>query len=521
MRVALEKLDVDGLVVDMPMGEPPSERRVATVRTAKGLGGLLEAREAGVAISGLVAATIDLDALHLDFGAVRIDAAGDEGAREGRVANELRRVEGRYEKRGGHLSLDLRAAEVFATRLAVDVVNVGVQVSGEVHIRGMRLVVDGAEGRVEGRAVEITDFRFRWGEIEVTAPRLEATAMVIGWGERFVLEAESLSAPELGVAFGSGRATLSATGARLEGARLHDGDLDLRAAAFDSLRAEAALQSREDDAESEPTEAEDAAAETPTRFDLRILDGVGGELNVDLVVDLSVPVIGSRRATHRFRIPIDAGSVDYLGLENDLSALESALLDFAVRDDGTLVLELGIPLLPTRGRGKPILVWDLTPEDRALAARKRIRLALLPKARFAGEAVSEDTAKKGSREKDESAFALRQIGIRSVEANFEVAPVAGEVGGLIEALSIAKLAIRGNMHYEPNDPRREGELRVALEALAFALRPLAIGAQTLTAGRVGVARATDLRVRFVDIQPRSVDGALEGVMLERLSLRST
>ncbi len=116
---------------------------------------------------------------------------------------------------------------------------------------------------------------------------------------------------------------------------------------------------------------------------MTLLDGLAGVINVELSLDLTVPVIGRRRATHRFRIPIADGAVDYMGLEKDLSTLESALLDFAIRD-GALVLEMGIPFLPTRGLGKPILQWDLAPADLDLARRDRIRLAVLPRFRTVG-----------------------------------------------------------------------------------------------------------------------------------------
>jgi hypothetical protein len=509
MRVGLEKLDADGLALDLPMGVPPTEQRVATVRKATGLRGRLESGADRLVISGLAVAALDLDTLHLDFGAVVVDAAASEDA--GGAPNELRRVQGRLEQRKGELGFDLRAAHVHIPRLVVDVVSQGIQVSGDVHITEARLVVEGSTGRIEGKAVEVASFRVRFGEIELTVPTLHAKAMTIGWGEHFRLEAESIEAPELTFTLGAAGANFAATGAALRDLRVHAADVDLGTATFESMRADLSFSP-------EPSSEEPAPAEPSERaplFDLRHLDGLSGELNVDLVVDISVPVIGSRRATHRFRIPIDAGSLDYIGLEGDLSALESALLDFAVRDDGTFVLELGIPLLPTRGRGKPILVWDLTPEDRALANRQRVRVALLPKARFASEAT--ESAKK----KDESAFALRQIGMRSVDADLSLSPVSGEVEGAVEALSVQKITLKGNIHHEPKDPTRAGELRGEVKGLALALRPLALGGQRLAVARVGIDRATELRVRFVDVRPTSVHGVLEKLALDRLSLRAT
>ncbi len=135
---------------------------------------------------------------------------------------------------------------------------------------------------------------------------------------------------------------------------------------------------------------------------MALLDGLAGEINVDLALDLTVPVIGRRRATHRFRIPIVDGVVDYMGLEGDLSTLESALLDFAIRD-AALVLEMGNPVPPETRPRKPILQWDLAPAGLDLARRDRIRLAMLP--RFRTVAGTPDPPGSPS---DSSRFAIRR-----------------------------------------------------------------------------------------------------------------
>jgi hypothetical protein len=516
MKVALEGLDTKGLVIEMPMGEPRAETRVAAVRRTRGLAGLMVAREGALSVSGLAADALELDSLLLDFGTVVVDVSRTEG--EESPPGLIRRLEGGYEQHGDELKLDLHAGEAFASRLTVDVLSAGARVSGEVRIDEMRLSVDGGSGRIEGKRVEIVDFKLRWGEMEVSAPRAEAEEMVIGWGEGFLLEAATLQASDLDVTLGSPRAKLVSRGVRLEGLRIFGGEVDLRAAAVETLAFEASFTG-EGEPETGPSAPREGARTSPF-VDLAILDGLGGELNVNLFVDISVPVIGSRRATHRFRIPVKGGTLDYIGLEDDLSTLESALLDFAVRSDDTLVLEVGIPLLPTRGRGKPIVAWDLTPEDRSLAERNRIRLALLPSARPANEAPGEARQSEAGRGKDDSAFALRQLGFRSVEATFELAPVSRELGGYVEALAIGRASIRGDLHHDPRAPTRPGELLGDLRETRLALRPLPVGSQTLTVSRLQFTRAKDLRVRFVDVRPGSAEGVLEELSLEGFGLRS-
>src|SRR5690606_11056084 len=102
-----------------------------------------------------------------------------------------------------------------------------------------------------------------------------------------------------------------------------------------------------------------AEAALPQRrpwLDWNLLDSLTGHAHVDVGIDITLPLIGRRRAVHQLRVGVQQGRIDYRALESDLSALEDALLDFSVRDDA-LVLELGIPLLPTRGMGKPLIRW--------------------------------------------------------------------------------------------------------------------------------------------------------------------
>src|SRR5690606_41871848 len=101
------------------------------------------------------------------------------------------------DRHGGHVVIDAEAGEVHATPLRVDVTTVGVRVEGEVHVESMRLSVDDGRGEVSGLRVQMRDFSFTWGEIEVRAPRAEARGMLIGWGELFVLEIDVLDVPEL------------------------------------------------------------------------------------------------------------------------------------------------------------------------------------------------------------------------------------------------------------------------------------------------------------------------------------
>ncbi len=131
-----------------------------------------------------------------------------------------------------------------------------------------------------------------------------------------------------------------------------------------------------------PRRADGAAAETsrPSRpFDFGFLDRVSGRLDVDMTLDMSVPVLGRREATHHFRVPIANGVINYRELERDLANFEDAFIDVEVRGQA-LVIERAIPLIP--GLEKPLVVWDLDPEELELARRRLVRLRTIPRLRL-------------------------------------------------------------------------------------------------------------------------------------------
>lgn len=509
MKLALRSLDASGLSLALPMGgkDEPSPR--IAVRTAKGLGGELETKDAGFSLRGLSADSVELDRLHLDFETVvlAVESRGEPGA-----PGVLRRVTGGVAHEG-HVVIDAEAGEVHATPLRVDVTTVGVRVEGEVHVESMRLSVDDGRGEVSGLRVQMRDFSFTWGEIEVRAPRAEARGMLIGWGELFVLEIDVLDVPELDLLLRSPEMRIRARKVRLERARIHGGEIELGSASAEAISLSLELGEKSAD---EPATAPDGEAKAKKGVDLSLLDGVDGELNVDLFVDLSLPILGSRRATHRFRVPIEAGSVDYIRLENDLSTLESSLLDFALRSDGTLVLELGIPFLPTRGRGKPIVVWQLTPEDRALAERRRVRLALLPEARLAGD--DGERREAPPRDKEDSSFALRKLGFRSIDTTLSLVAPSHVLTGPVEKLAVHRLRITGDVEYDAS-ATPPGEIRGEAQRVSLALRPIALGAGELSLPSLEIEKAPSFIAKFSGVSPRTITAQLEGIALADFAYR--
>ena len=245
-------------------------------------------------------------------------------------------------------------------------------------------------------------------------------------------------------------------------------------------------------------------------FDWRVLDGLSGDINADLALDLTVPILGRRQATHRFRVRVEHGSIDYRRLENDLSTLENTLLDFSVRD-GALVLERGIPLLPTRGYGKPIVLWDLGPDDVVLAEQQRVRLAVLPRMRMAREPDARV---------DESppSVALRRLGVH-VDASVALAPIRTEIVGPLRLRSVGSLSVRGNVSHDTERAPLDGSLRAEAVDVEAALDALSLAALSLDVGRLQFARASS-EIAFTGVRPRHVHATVDALSLKAFALGS-
>jgi hypothetical protein len=253
----------------------------------------------------------------------------------------------------------------------------------------------------------------------------------------------------------------------------------------------------------------------PRVFDYRLLDGLSGTLHVDAVVDMTVPIIGSRRATHKLRLQVEDGSIDYRELESDLAALEGSLLDFSLREDA-LVLERGIPLLPTRGFGKPLVYWDLSAEDMVLAHRRRVRLSVLPSARLANDLKEEREPKE--RESTQAMFALRRLGLENIALKLSLNEVPGVVDAALRLLSWERLEAHGEIQHELLGQAREGVVHAELHGLTTAVHDLALGSSRLSVARVTLGKLHDAALLFVGLKPTHVRVAVAALHLVRAQM---
>ena len=496
MKISLERIDSHAFVVDLP---GTKKERVA-IRSVAGLRGVLEQTGDRLVLSKVAAERVALEALHLLLGELALSST--HGATLETVALAL-------EQGTNHLVLDVAATTIVAAALGIMVDDV--VLSGAVTLNGARLSVRDAEGSLTADRVDLSAFSLRVGELQLAAHTVTGRAVAIHWGAAgFAMRAAAIDAPALDIVSGDVRLALS--GVHVDGFALDRGRIAAERATAESGRVAIALRPSAPRAPEEPRAPK---PKTAPFFDFRALDGLSGEIDVDVEVDITVPIIGHRNATHRLRAPIADGSLDYRALENNLSTLENALLDFAAKD-GALRLERVNPLFPARGHGKPIVIWDLDEADFALAEKERVRLAVLPSARLADadEPEPAEPAKKSS-------FALERLALHRIDVKLVLAPIAGELGGQFRPRSIGSIALAGSVDHAPTEAPPAGSVLGELSAISASLAGLPLGASRLDVTSVTLASASKVDVTFSDVHPTNVQLDLGGLALEGVALRDT
>lgn len=466
MRLSLDAMDLRGARLEGDVA--------VSVEKAVGLSGQLEWSDVELRLTDTQAESLELRSLRLPLGTLLLDAA--TGATFHGVSLSLVRAQGR-------LSLELFATTVATPLLVLTIGETTAR--ARLVLEHARLTIDGERGALTAERGRLDGLTVEAGKTQIEVSTLVGDGLSLRWGGA-------------GVAF------------------------DARTLSGETVSVVSALGPSDREPSSEtagrepPTESK--ASSGPPVLAWSTLDRLGGHVALDLAVDLTVPILGRRNATHQFRVPISAGTLNFRELEDDLSTLENAILDFAVRDGG-LVLERGIPLLPTRGRGKPIVQWDLDEEDLKLAADTyRVRLSVLPNARL----VASESPAPETKEPSRSSIALRRLGLLGIDARLSLAPPAKPTApsAQIELTSVAALSVQGNVFHEAErrEESKAGALASTIEGVEARLVGLSLGTSGLSVTRLGLRAATPVELTFDDLRPTRLTAKLHDVALESVAL---
>lgn len=503
MRIELGELSARGLNIDLPAARSGSPERTVRLREAEALRGLYEDGK----LSGAGCTRLTLEQLRWTFGTVLLEAALG-GTFAGLEASGLYSPE--------TLSLELQCAELRAPELGLTVG--ALRLRGELEARGLALTIDEGKGRLTCAEAIFRGFELHSEAVRLVLPELRVTGLVTDWSGEFLLEADTAAATQLSLARDGATATLHdlalaalvSAGRQLSLGQLRLGRAELE---LDLL----ALRGKPVDGlppAASDGELDGSALSPWSGLDPRLLDGLAGRADADLHVDLTVPILGRRRAKHELRLAVDAGTIDYRALESGLATLEDSLLDFSVRD-GALVLERGVPLLRTRGRGKPILLWPLEPDELELARNRRVRLARLP--RFHKAETHDEPAQLDTNDDDSSSFKLRQLALVGIDVALTLMQTPALTTGTLPELTFSNLTVRGQLEHQPEGPRPLGRVQLALASLRAQLSELPVGTRKLR-GRFELATLRDGELAFEDLRPRRLVTTLEGLAIAEVEL---
>lgn len=268
-------------------------------------------------------------------------------------------------------------------------------------------------------------------------------------------------------------------------------------------------------------------------LDPRLLDLVNGRFAVDVTVDAALPVIGRRKATHAFRVPIESGTLNYKQLERGLSTLEDAVIDFELRNS-KLVIERDIPIIRLR---KNLVEWSLDEDELALAQQRRVRLRTLPHYRLVSGGgndikinsvhldpidialtVGDGQALEAAQANGENGSTSPADGAQEGAAGADAASARAEeppLEGILPRLRIGSLEISGCLR----SPDQAGLLAIAIRNILASLRNLTLGSVQVDVGTIAVDAIEPIQITFDGVRPDAASVTIEGLRLQDIKLQ--
>ena len=248
--------------------------------------------------------------------------------------------------------------------------------------------------------------------------------------------------------------------------------------------------------------------ERETRMEWRFLDVLDGRLDVDLVLDMTLPWIGQRRATHYFRVPIVDGTINYKNLEDDVHWLEAAFL--TVEQDGdNLILARDLPLLPFSS--KALLVFPLEPEDVPITAYHRVHLRNL--VRPQRPARDRDKDRDKDKDKGKSRLTLHTLSLENIKIELHAkrpTRLAFPNGAMLQIgddtqPGLVNLEMSGALRYEKGQVTQPTQLGGRIELIDLTINDLPLGSATLSADRFHISAIDRLEIGFQGLRPKRLE----------------
>lgn len=244
-------------------------------------------------------------------------------------------------------------------------------------------------------------------------------------------------------------------------------------------------------------------------LDLPLLDHLEGLLAFDLFVDVRIPILPDRRATHSIRLPVTQGTINFKQLEGGLAGLEDALFDFEVNEEG-LILELD-PLPGLTIDNMTLVTWPLAGPEHTLAdQQQRVRLRRLLDYRLSPKLGGSGVQQQGPRADGPSA--LRRLRVGDIQTVLRLGgpitqPLPGlgvlRLGAPGEAAA-GELKLSGQLEHTPGKPAPPSELRLDARDLVLGASIGGDDGRRAEIGRLGIGEIEGARLGLLGVEPRSV-----------------
>jgi hypothetical protein len=392
--------------------------------------------------------------------------------------------------------------------------------SGSFTYDAREIVLDGLQARLDrmqwnAEAGSVGELRLRTGDgnVELTMHRLEFPRGLAITRAPYGVE---LLAPHVSIGDATftiadvsalrGAAAAPPPGASGAFAAVGNGEAGDLSASSDRRRATTV-------AEIEPEAGSNAPPPLRQRY-LRFLDVLAGQLELDLVVDIDLPVIGNRKATHHLRVPIQDGSVDFKELTNQLRWLEGKILEFEVEND-RLILGWGLPLMPTR----ELVSWRLDKDASNLAVFDRVPLRSLV------DLVSQ--RKSDSRRRSKPLVSLDHLALRKIALAIAMtapATIDFDDDALIQigdesAPGLLDMKLAGDVvfHSGATQPAATA-IRGAVGLLDATIKDLHMGGAVLSTDRIHLGGLENLDLEFRGLRPGRLTGGIGRIAATNLRL---
>jgi hypothetical protein len=454
---------------------------------------------------------------------LRVELGGDDGSPDVIALAPGGGIRGRYEQDGDTIGLHaIRAETLTLSELSWGLSRGRVQGAARLHDVEIDAVIATGNARktrpafvgaIRARAVEATvDLRLGDATLHGATVRLDDFALAASEEGTVSVRVGGASASTIRGDFGSVEIvaqdvtapdSLALEGGAIRLESIEVGRLDARVHELGSSKADKPAPGK--------------PAEPRPALSLPFLDLLDGHVGVDVVTDVTVPILGRRKATHGFRIPIEGGVVDFNALERSLAGLEDLVIDFEVEGD-KLILEKDIPLVPFDN--VPLVQWSLDDEGIALAKKKKVRISALARPQLppsAKKKADEERREKGS------AVRLRRLDVRNIDVSlavggpFELDVAGGHLRfGAPGRPAIGELKVEGAVAHVPEQPKK-GRLGIAARSILVEAAGVVLGGRRLDFA-ANVDAVEELVIDFVGLRPSKASTRLTGVGLRKVDV---